>query len=266
MTSGCRRGKPARGLARVLLDSAAFLVERRQRVLRFRAARAGGGAEQLGGARKILRELLTLEIQQREVIGRRRGTKLRRRREELRRFAGIALAAAAAETHEAKLEHGFPIAPVGGALVQFSGLGFVRRNAKAVGVEFGQQRHGFRIVLFLHPPLRFDQRGEVMPALISAISHVALRGGGREWRRSSRAFRRRLGRRPGLRLRGYDQHERQQNADDARRHFTASVCCSRCAASATAAAGPRGSFQTKSTATKSAPAAASAPTSSRLVA
>ena len=56
MTAGGRGGKPARGFARIFFYAAPFLVERRERVLRFRAAGAGGGAEQLGGAREILRE------------------------------------------------------------------------------------------------------------------------------------------------------------------------------------------------------------------
>ena len=57
-----QRPKPHRFL-HVLGDAAALLVERAQRVLRFRIAGRRGDAEQFGGADEILREQLALDIE-----------------------------------------------------------------------------------------------------------------------------------------------------------------------------------------------------------
>src|SRR5262249_59028033 len=48
--------EPAGRLAQILADAAALLVERGKRILRLRAPRLRGGAEQFCGARKVLRE------------------------------------------------------------------------------------------------------------------------------------------------------------------------------------------------------------------
>ena len=54
------RAKKTRRFALVLGDAAAFLVERRQRVLGFRIAGLRGGAEQFGGARECPAEIAGL--------------------------------------------------------------------------------------------------------------------------------------------------------------------------------------------------------------
>ena len=68
VVAGRGHRQPARGLGDILGDAAALLVERPDRVLRLRTSGLGGGAEQLGGAREILREHLAFEIQQTEVV------------------------------------------------------------------------------------------------------------------------------------------------------------------------------------------------------
>src|SRR5688572_8734620 len=103
MTAGSGGGKPARGFPRIFFYAAPVLVERRESVLRFGTAGAGGGAEQLGGAREILREYLAFEIEQRKIIGCRWRAELGRRGEKLGRLGRIAFAAAPVVPHESQL-------------------------------------------------------------------------------------------------------------------------------------------------------------------
>ena len=58
------------GFVGVLRHTAAFLVEGGERILRFRVAGVGGDTQQFGGALQILRQRLSVEIEQRQIIGR----------------------------------------------------------------------------------------------------------------------------------------------------------------------------------------------------
>src|SRR5262249_10116110 len=123
------RGHPPRGLALVLGYPAALLVEGRQRILGFRASGLRRGLEQLGGAREILRELLPFQVEQAEVVGRRRVAELGRRREQARRVGVVARSAAAADPEHGEREHRFAVAAVGGELVPAGGLHVVVGHA-----------------------------------------------------------------------------------------------------------------------------------------
>ena len=65
-----RRLQQPHRLVDVLRNAGAFLVEGRERVLRFGIAGVGGDAQQFGGAADVLRQRLSVEIEQREIIGR----------------------------------------------------------------------------------------------------------------------------------------------------------------------------------------------------
>src|SRR5262249_7328409 len=68
VVGGRRGGAPARRRAYIPGNAAALLVKRAERVLCLRTAPFRRGAEQLGSTRKVLREQLALEIEQREIV------------------------------------------------------------------------------------------------------------------------------------------------------------------------------------------------------
>ena len=154
-----------RRFGRVLLDAATLLVERRERVLRFRfpARRRTGTTRRrehnpagIAGRRE----------EQAEIIGRRR----------------MADFAAAANSRAASARSCKPARPVilkwqvrtwrrdrraPPRTVPLGGLGIVGGNAEAIGIKFAEQRHGARIALFLDPLGRFCEGGQEITALKS---------------------------------------------------------------------------------------------------
>src|SRR5581483_10862348 len=134
-----------------------------------------------------------------------------------------------------------------------------------------EQGHGFGIAGAVDALLGFAQRREVMAALIGGIGGIARvlglrrRRCGLRWRRLRRRLLLLRQRRRDKRRRGDGRDNRGDDRSPS--HPTSSIVASRPAASANAAAGPRGSLHRQSpTATKSAPACASGPTSSRAAA
>ena len=195
-----------------------------------------------------------------------------RRGEQAGGFVAILRAAAPADAEHREREHGLAIASIGGELVPFGSLLVVARYAQTVGVKLAEQRHGLRIALLLDLLCRPQERGEIEAALEGVEGHV---GAGLRRLVRERRYRRRLrSRLRQHRLRpsaGGEQCAAEHGCDDAhcggRRHPTGSGAFRRCAAAATAAAGPSAWSQMSSpTATKSAPALARRPTSSRLAA
>src|ERR1700693_3715022 len=64
-----RSAEQPRGLAHILGNAAALLVERRQRILRVGIAGVGGAAQQFRGSAEIAIELLAFPIQKRQDVG-----------------------------------------------------------------------------------------------------------------------------------------------------------------------------------------------------
>jgi hypothetical protein len=186
----------ARRLALILGHAAAFHVERRERVLRFRIAGVGRGTEQLGGTHKVLRKQLALEIKQPEITGRDRVPELCGGFEQLCGPALLARAGAAGHPKHRERKHGFAIAALAGTLVPFRRLIIVAPDAKSVGVKFTQKRHRLGIALLVDPLLGLIERRYVEAALIRAISNVGFAGA------------RGCNRRRFLALRGRRLHER----------------------------------------------------------
>ena len=148
--------------------------------MRFRIAADGGGAEQIGGAREILRKLLALQIEQAEIVFGGGVPELGGRGEQAGGFVRIARAGAAFQIEHRQREHGVAVAMRGGELVPLRRLGVVAADAEPLRVEFAEQRHGGRIVL-LRAFGGFRQRGEEIAALIGAKCEIdiAIVGRGR---------------------------------------------------------------------------------------
>ena len=198
-----------------------------------------------------------------------------------RRLIAIMQAGAARDVEQRKREHGIGVAALRSFIIPLRGFRIIGGNAESGGIEFSQQRHGMRIALFLGSPHGFLECGEEIAALVGTKGQVRLGRGrgsgflGGSWRplrppRRQRCNESLAGRRArvGLRLGVHAIHrsapgqERQRgNSNDAIANYNiaGSEPASRAATAAAAATAPRGSVNRASpTATKSAPAAASA--------
>ena len=153
-------------------DAGALLVERRERVLRFRIAGVGGDAKQFRGAFDVLRQRLSVEIEQRQIIGRLRVAELGRGRQQLHRLLAVDRAAAPGEPEHGEREHALAVAAVGGAPVPLGGLGVVALDAHRIGVEFAEHGHRLGIAVELRAVGRQIERGLVLAALIGAVHQV----------------------------------------------------------------------------------------------
>src|SRR5262249_57825872 len=83
-------------------------------------------------------------------------------------------AGAAAERQYGGREYGRALAPLGSQPIPFGRLLVVALDAQAVGIEFAEQRHRFRIFALLHPTSRGRKGGDVVAALVRAVSDIDL--------------------------------------------------------------------------------------------
>ncbi len=127
----------------VFRHAGAFLVEGRERVLRFRVPCVRGDAQQFSRAPQVLRQCLAVQIKQREVIRGLGIAELGRGGHQFHGFLAVDRAAAAAEPHHGQREHAFAVAAVGGALVPLGRFRIVALDAERIGGEFPQ--HGHRL-------------------------------------------------------------------------------------------------------------------------
>ena len=216
--------------------------------------------------------------------------------EQLRPLLAMSVGDAAGEVQHGEGKHRLAIAAVGSQLVPFGRFLVVALDPESVGIELAEQRHRLDVFPLLRP-LGRDRKGREIgprwnaPAAMSSsrwgvgasaaavppawaracsvrLAAYSARASPQAWPREGAPGARagELGRR--LRRRARHRARPQCDADDAGSgapgggHASVSVRASRRAASATAAEGPSGSVKTQSMATKSAPAAASGPTSS----
>ena len=173
--AGAGRGaEQPRGLARILGDAAALLVERRQRILRVGIAGVGGAAQQFRGFCEIAIELLAFQIQQREIVGGGDVPELRRAFEQCRRRIPVARPAARGEAQHGEFEHRLAVPPIDRQREPRQCLLVVLGNPEPIGVELTQERHRFRVALVVDPARGFGERGQVLAAVVGRIGEVRL--------------------------------------------------------------------------------------------
>src|SRR5262249_57378954 len=85
---------------------------------------------------------------------------------------------AAAEMQPGERVCGPAIAPRGSQPMPFGRLLVVALDAQAIGVELAEQRHRLRVLLLLHPTRRGPKGGDVVAALVGAVSDIGLAAGG----------------------------------------------------------------------------------------
>ena len=107
--AGGRGEEPAR-LLDVHLHAAAFLVERRQRVLGLRVAGVGRHLHELGGAAEVLRQQLAFEVEEREIVSCDHVTELGCFAQQLRAFVAVGRAGPAGQAKHRQCEHRLAVA------------------------------------------------------------------------------------------------------------------------------------------------------------
>ena len=137
----------------------------------------------------VLRQRLSAEIDQGEIIGRLGLAELGGGGHQLDRLALVDGAAAAGNAQHGEREHGLAVAGVGGALVPLLRLGVVAPDAHRVGIELAQ--HGHRLgIARLRAGGGEIERGLVLAALIGAEHQIDIGIVGRGRRDHGRSGRR----------------------------------------------------------------------------
>jgi hypothetical protein len=138
--------------------------------LRFRRACIGGTPKQLGGTREVLRELLSFEMEQPEVIDGGGMPELRRGGQMLDGSGEIARTASPAEMQHGERKARRRVAALGRKDEPFGGLLVVLRYAGAVAVELAEKRHRLGVAVFAGKARRLGERRRVKAALIGRES------------------------------------------------------------------------------------------------
>ncbi len=115
---------------------------------------------------------MTLDIEEREIVGGGRVAELGGGGEPFRAGVAIARTGAAVETKHRQRKHRIAVAALGGKLVPFGGFGIVARHAEPVGVKLAEQRHRFGVAFVGGMVGRELKRGEEIAALKGAEGEV----------------------------------------------------------------------------------------------
>ena len=168
----------AHGLGHVLLHAAALLIKSAERILGVRVAGIGGDAQQIGGARKILRKQLPFDVEEREIVSGKRVTELGGGGKQLGALLAIARTGAAFKAKHRQRKHGIAVAAVGGELVPFGGLFIVLWHSLAVGVEHAEHGHGLGIVILSGAMGGEPEGGQKISALVGVVDVIDFSGAG----------------------------------------------------------------------------------------
>src|SRR6185312_8332763 len=180
--------EPAGGFRRILRNTFAFPIERRERLLRVGQILFCGDAKPFCGGGEIFLKNLAFEIEQREIVSGRRAAFFGSGLELPRGFLAVRDHAAALQVKETERGNRLAVAFLRRLPVPAKRDFVVLFDAPAAGVEFAEQRHRFRILFLLGAALRFVEGVDVVAALISAVGKVDVGCGLRRWSRRRRGL------------------------------------------------------------------------------